>query len=105
MKKQVAPSFLDLPLLGHTAWFLGFLLLTLLIVHPYLHALETLGLDQSSSCHWVQTSLSLPPTLLELGTRLLVAWMIVPHLLLTGQASHHFIFSRGPPSDCFSTKV
>ncbi len=97
MTNQKDQSLLKITLIYRTAWLLGLLLLTLLSIHPYAHILEALGLDNNSSCHWIQTSLSILAVIPRLDPGLFAIQVIVVLLSLISSILLPTPLSRAPP--------
>ncbi|HWP47452.1 MAG TPA: hypothetical protein VNM22_09850 [Candidatus Limnocylindrales bacterium] len=88
---------LKITLVYRTAWLLGLLLLILLSLHPYAHILEALGLDDNSSCHWIQTSLSILAVIPRLDPGLFAIPVVIILLSLISSILLHAPLSRAPP--------
>jgi hypothetical protein len=88
---------LKITFIYRTAGLLGLLLFLLLSIHSYAHILEALGLDDNSSCHWIQTSLSIPTLIPKLDPGLFVIQIVGVLLSLISFILLPSTFSRAPP--------
>jgi hypothetical protein len=79
--------------------FIGFLFLAILALHPYIHPLETVGLDQNYlGCQWVQMAVFIFEAITFVFLILPITFIIPPRLFLATSIDSFFLFSRAPPS-------
>lgn len=78
---------------------LNLLFFTILALHPYIHPLETIGLDNNYlHCQWVQMAVFIPEGITLVFFTLLIVLALFPRIFPIILANPSFLFSRAPPS-------
>jgi hypothetical protein len=79
--------------------FINLLFFTILVLHPYIHPLETLGLDNNYlNCQWVQMAVFILEDITLVFFTILIILALLPRILLVILIHPTFLFSRAPPS-------